>query len=186
MYRLFAALPVPPEISAPLRKLQKDLPGASWRPEENFHVTLCFYGELSGNQARDLDELLGEIEADAFDLRVEGMGWFGRREPSAVWARIEESDELRALASQCERAARRLGIPLEKHPFTPHITLAYLHGTPLDTVRDWTEAHQAHRSAPFRASLFHLYASVPRRGGGPSRYDPMADYPLRDLRAGFD
>ncbi|AXE65618.1 2'-5' RNA ligase [Hyphomonas sp. CACIAM 19H1] len=186
MYRLFAALPVPPEISAPLRKLQKDLPGASWRPEENFHVTLCFYGELSDTQARDLDELLAEIEADAFDMRVEGMGWFGRREPSAVWARIGESDELRALASQCERAARRLGIPLEKHPFTPHITLAYLHGTSLDTVRDWTEAHQAHRSAPFRASLFHLYASIPRRSGGPSRYDPMADYPLRDLRAGFD
>jgi len=186
MYRLFAALPVPPEISAPLRKLQKDLPGASWRPEENFHVTLCFYGELSENQARDLDELLAEIEADAFDLRVEGMGWFGRREPSAVWAQIGESDELRALASQCERAARRLGIPLEKHPFTPHITLAYLHGTPLDTVRNWTEAHQAHRSAPFRARLFHLYASVPRRSGGPSRYDPMADYPLRDLHAGFD
>lgn len=186
MYRLFAALPVPSEISAPLRKLQKDLPGASWRPEENFHVTLCFYGELSDTQARDLDELLAEIEADAFDMRVEGMGWFGRREPSAVWARIGESDELRALASQCERAARRLGIPLEKHPFTPHITLAYLHGTPLDTVRDWTEAHQTHRSAPFRASLFHLYASVPRRSGGPSRYAPMADYPLRDLRAGFD
>lgn len=186
MYRLFAALPVPPEISAPLRKLQKNLPGASWRPEENFHVTLCFYGELSDTQARDLDELLAEIEADAFDMRVEGMGWFGRREPSAVWARIGESDELRALASQCERAARRLGIPLEKHPFTPHITLAYLHGTPLDTVRDWTEAHQAHRSAPFRASLFHLYASISRRSGGPSRYDPMADYPLRDLRAGFD
>lgn len=186
MYRLFAALPVPPEISGPLRKLQKDLPGASWRPEENFHVTLCFYGEVNEARARDLDEILGEIDADAFDLRVEGMGWFGRREPSAVWARIGESDELRALASQCERAARRLGIALEKHPFTPHITLAYLHGTPLETARDWAQARLNHRSDPFRARQFHLYASVPRRGGGPSRYDPMADYPLRDYTAGFD
>lgn len=186
MYRLFAALPVPSGISTPLRKLQKDLPGASWRPEENFHVTLCFYGALSDNQARDLDELLGEIDADAFDLKVEGMGWFGRREPTAVWARIGDTDGLRALASQCERAARRLGIGLEKHPFTPHITLAYLHGTPLDAARDWTHLHQSHRSEPFRASLFHLYASHARRGGGPSRYEAMADYPLRDLTAGFD
>ena len=149
-------------------------------------MTLCFYGALTDRQARDLDELLGEIEADAFDVRVEGMGWFGRREPSAVWARIGESDELRALASQCERAARRLDIALEKRPFTPHITLAYLHATPLDAAREWVHGHQSHRSDPFRARLFHLYASVPRRSGGPSRYDAMADYPLRDLSAGFE
>lgn len=186
MFRLFAALPVPAEISASLRKLQKDLPGARWRPEENFHVTLCFYGTLSDDQARDLDGLLGEIETDAFDLKIEGMGWFGRREPSAVWARVGESDELRSLARQCERAARRLGFPLEKHPFTPHITLAYLQDAPLDKVQEWTAARQTYRSAPFRARLFHLYASIPRRGGGPSRYNPMADYPLRDLQAGFE
>ena len=186
MMRLFAALPIPPEISTPLRKLQKDLPGASWRPEENFHVTLCFYGELRDQQARDLDDLLGEIEADAFDLRVEGMGWFGRREPTAVWARIGACDELRALASQCERAARRLGIRLDRHPFTPHVTLAYLNGTPLDIAQEWARDRQSHRSPLFRARAFHLYASMPRRTGGPSRYEPMADYPLRDVTSDIE
>lgn len=185
MFRLFAALPVPAEISAPLRRLQKDLPGASWRPEENFHITLCFYGEMNEPRARDLDDLLGEIDLQAFDLQVQGMGWFGRREPSSVWARIAESDELRALASQCERAARKLGIVLEKHPYTPHITLAYLHGTTPDQVRDWTQIHQGLQSDPFRAVQFHLYSSQKRKGGGPSRYVPMADYPLRDVTAEF-
>lgn len=184
MLRLFSALPVPPDISAPLVRLQKDLPGASWRPEENFHITLCFYGEISEPRARDLDDLLGGIEMNAFELTVEGMGWFGRREPTAVWARIRESDELRALSSQCERAARRLGVALEKRPYTPHITLAYLHGTPLDAARAWTEANQLHRSDPFPATHFHLYSSVARRGGGPSRYEAVADYPLRDITAG--
>lgn len=184
MLRLFAALPVPASISAPLVRLQKDLPGASWRPEENFHITLCFYGEITEMRARDLDELLGEIEMDAFELAVEGMGWFGRREPTAVWARIRESDELRALSSQCERAARRLGIALEKRPFTPHITLAYCHATPLDAARAWTEAHQTHRSEPFPATHFHLYSSTSPRSGGPSRYTAVADYPLRNITAG--
>lgn len=177
MLRLFAALPVPEEISRPLVKFQKDLPGASWRPEENFHITLCFYGDLSEPEARDLDDLLGEIDRPVFDLAIEGAGWFGRREPTAVWARVRESDELRALASQCERAARRLGIQLEKRPYTPHITLAYCHGTPLDEARAWSERHQTYRSPVWQAGHFHLYSSHERRSG-PSQYIPEADYPL--------
>ncbi len=180
MLRLFAALPVPPEVSGPLRTLQKDLPGARWRPEENFHVTLCFFGEISHAQARDLDDLLGEIEAPAPSLVIEGAGWFGRKEPTAVWARVRESDELRGLASACERAARRLSIPLERRPFTPHVTLAYCHGTPLEDARAWTERHQTFFSEPWQASAFHLYSSQ-SRAAGPSRYVAEADYPF----AGF-
>lgn len=180
MMRLFAALPVPSEVSAPLRKLQKDLPGARWRPEENFHITLCFYGEISHNTARDLDELLGEIQAPAMNLSVEGAGWFGRREPTAVWARVRDTDELRGLASSCARAARRLGLRLERHPFTPHITLAYCSGTPLDEARTWSERHQPFRSEPWQATHFHLYSSRARAGGA-SLYVPEADYPLEGV-----
>jgi len=180
MLRLFAALPVPGPVASALRPLQKTLGGASWRPMENFHITLCFYGDVDAARARDLDDLLGEIDMAVFDLSIEGMGWFGRREPTAVWARIRESDELRALASQCEKAARRLAIPLERRPYTPHITLAYLHGTPLDAARTWTETHQTFRAGPFPATHFHLYSSRPGRAGGPTRYEAEADYPLTD------
>ena len=177
MLRLFAALPVPPDVARPLRKLQKDLPGASWRPEENFHITLCFYGEISHTAARDLDELLGEIEAPALDLVIEGSGWFGRREPTAVWARVRETDELRGLASACERAGRRLSLPLERRRFTPHVTLAYCHGTLLEEARTWNERYQTWRSEPWLAGGFHLYSSQ-SRASGPSRYVAEADYPL--------
>ena len=180
MLRLFAALPVPPEVSGALLKLQKNLPGAHWRPQENFHITLCFYGEVSDTAARDLDELLVEIETPAFNVALEGAGWFGRREPSAVWARVRESDELRGLASACARAARRLGLPLERAPFTPHVTLAYCHGTPLEEARAWAERHHAFSAASWQAGHFHLYSSR-ARPSGPSRYVAEADYPL----AGF-
>jgi RNA 2',3'-cyclic 3'-phosphodiesterase len=177
MLRLFAALPVPGDVTASLVKLQKDLPGASWRPAENFHITLCFYGELSDPQARDLDGLIGEIEAPALTLALEGAGWFGRREPAAVWARVHDTDELRSLAGQCARAARRLGLALERHPFTPHITLAYCHGVTPDDARAWAERHHAYRSQTWQAGTFHLYSSR-LRDKGPSRYNAEADYPL--------
>ena len=176
MYRLFAALPVPTEMWPGLIARQTGLTGASWRPEENFHITLRFFGDLTHHTARDLDDLLGEIFAQRFELELEGMGWFGRREPSAVWARVRENEALGALSAQCERSARRLGLPPDKRPFTPHVTLAYLHGTPLEDARNWVEANQTYRSGPFTADSFHLYSS--HMGAGPSRYVAEADYVL--------
>ena len=176
MYRLFAALPVDPDIAPGLTALQTGLAGASWRPERNFHITLRFFGDLGHSQARDLDDLLGDIRAPGLEIRLQGVGWFGRREPSAVWARVRETDELRALASQCERAARRLGLPADRRNFTPHVTLAYLHGTTPQEVTAWAEPRHAYSSDAFWVDSFHLYSS--HRGDGPSRYVAEADYVL--------
>jgi 2'-5' RNA ligase len=177
MYRLFAALPVPEDLWGGLAALQTNLPGASWRPEENFHITLRFFGDLSHSQARDLDELLAEIRCAPFEISMEGAGWFGRREPSAVWARVRENDALRSLSAQCERAARRLGLAPDKRPFNPHVTLAYLHEATLEDTRKWVETHQAYRSDRFTADSFHLYSSHSAKGR-PSRYEAEADYVL--------
>tara|TARA_R100001129_G_C5269709_1_gene233720 strand:- start:269 stop:802 length:534 start_codon:yes stop_codon:yes gene_type:complete len=176
MYRLFAAIAVPDQLHPGLMETQTGLSGASWRPEENFHITLRFFGDVSHTDARDLDELLAAISCSPFELSLEGMGWFGRREPSAVWARVRESDPLRALSAKCDQAARRLGLPLDRRPFTPHVTLAYLHGTPLDETRVWVERHHAYRSGSFWVEGFHLYSS--HMGNGPSRYVAEADYIL--------
>jgi 2'-5' RNA ligase len=177
MLRLFTALPVPSDAARELRALQKNLAGARWRPEENFHITLCFYGEVAPQRAHDLDDLIGEIDIPVFEVTLEGAGWFGRREPTAVWARVRETDALRSLAAQCERAGRRLGLTIERRPFTPHVTLAYCHATPLDDARAWSERHQGLRTDAWQADVFHLYASY-ARGSGPSRYVAEADYPL--------
>ena len=176
MYRLFAALPIPDEIHAGLVERQTSLSGASWRPPRNFHITLRFFGDVSHASARDLDELLAEICCAPFELSLEGMGWFGRREPTAVWARVRECDSLRALSAQCERAARRLGLQPDRRPFTPHVTLAYLHGTLLDEATAWVERNNDYRGGPFWAEGFHLYSS--HMGNGPSRYVAEADYVL--------
>lgn len=176
LHRLFAALPVPGEIADPLLDLQTGLDGASWRPLENFHITLRFFGEIDTVTARELDHELGLIEAPQMQLELSGVGWFGRREPHTVWARVLQDAALTRLAGACERAARRLGLPPERRPFRPHITLAYLHGTPLADAMAWSERHQAYRDGPFWADRFHLYES--HMGKGPSRYVAEAEYPL--------
>ncbi|MEM9740656.1 MAG: RNA 2',3'-cyclic phosphodiesterase [Pseudomonadota bacterium] len=176
LHRIFAALPVPDDIAEPLLDLQKDLAGASWRPFENFHITLRFFGDVDTNTAREIDHELGQIEAGQLELEIDGMGWFGRREPRAVWARIAPNADLSRLAGACERAARRLGFPKETRAFKPHITLAYLHGTGLEEARAWTERLGTYGDGPFWVDRFHLLESFATKG--PTRYNPVAEYPL--------
>ncbi len=183
MLRLFAALPVPETVSARLSAWQQHLDGARWRPAEAFHVTLCFYGELTHEQAVRLDEVLGGIDAEAFDLEVKGVGWFGTRQVQSVWARISETEALDALAARCRQAAHRLGMRIDRHPFTPHVTLAYMRAGDPQAVHLWAARHHAHPGLSFRATHFHLYSSR-RTSGDISRYEAVADYPLTG--AGMD
>lgn len=176
MIRLFAALPIPPEISAPLAELQKGVTGASWRPIENFHITLRYFGDVSVDLAHDLDDELGKIKAPQLDLSLRNTGWFGRREPYSLHAHVLETEALTGLSNSCERAARRIGLPPEKRPFRPHVTLAYLHGTLVEDVTPYVSQHMGFSSGPFTADRFYLYES--RYGKGPSRYIPVAEYPL--------
>ena len=44
--RLFIAIPIPEDITERLLTLEADVPGASWRLPEHFHLTLRFLGEI--------------------------------------------------------------------------------------------------------------------------------------------
>ena len=44
--RLFAALDLPDHIAEPLLWLMRGVGGAKWRPRENLHLTLRFFGEI--------------------------------------------------------------------------------------------------------------------------------------------
>lgn len=177
--RLFAALDIPDEIAQRVGPLMRGVPGARWRPRENLHVTLRFYGELSEDVAEDLDTELAQVaEKHApFELRLKGAGFFGREQPGALWLGLQESEALRALAADCDRAARRLKIPAAEHKFTPHLTIAYLAGTTLDRVIAFEKRLALYESEPWIADVFFLLSSHVRRNA-PSLYSEEASYPL--------
>ncbi|MEM9055048.1 MAG: RNA 2',3'-cyclic phosphodiesterase [Pseudomonadota bacterium] len=177
MHRLFAALPIPDEIADRLEPLQVDLHGARWRKREHYHITLCFYGGVDGEIAHEIANALEDVRAPALTLELSGVGWFGRREPRALYARVKESAELSDLASTCRKIARRFGLKLGQDPFQPHVTLAYCNQTPLELARTWSEDFQILKSDPFLIDTFHLYESFTghRRQ---SQYVPQTDYRL--------
>jgi 2'-5' RNA ligase len=177
--RLFAALSIPDHVAERLLALMKGVPGAKWRPRENLHLTLRFFGELTEPVAEDLDS---ELEAATrglgpFEVRLKGAGSFGGADPHALWIGAAESDALRQLAAACEKAARRVKLKPEPAKFTPHVTIAYLSGATLDRVQAFESRLGLFETSPFEVGGFGLYSSVTRKSA-PSLYRLEAEYSL--------
>jgi 2'-5' RNA ligase len=177
LIRLFAAVPVAPEIAEDLREWQTGVDGARWRPEEALHVTLRFFGEVSEKTATDLDTELSAITVDPFGLELKGAGSFGEgHKARAIWAGVAESEPLRRLAAKCEKAARRAGLEPENRAYKPHVTLAYLKRAETEGVTGWVARHNLAVLPPFRVTWFGLYSSQLSPSG--SRYELEREYPL--------
>lgn len=174
--RLFLAIPIPPAVADRLLTLKTDVPGSSWRTEEQFHLTLRFIGEVDEATARDIDTEVGRISAAPFEIALEGVGSFGGREPSALWAGVAASLALMQLASSCEAAIRNAGLPPEARRYKPHVTVAYLNGTRDIDVAGFLADAAEFRTAPFTVDHFCMYSSRATRSG--SRYVEEAVYPL--------
>ena len=178
--RLFAALDLPDDVAERLIALMKGVPGAKWRPRENLHLTLRFFGDTPEPVAADIDaELAQAAESVApFDLQLKGAGAFGGAEPHALWIGAAQSEPLRKLAAGCERAARRVGLKPEKRKFTPHVTLAYLANPPLEGVHAFEARLGLFETRLFGIERLALYSSHVRKSA-PSLYRLEAEYPLR-------
>lgn len=175
MIRLFAAIEVPEPIGRDLARLQTGLPRARWRPLEALHITLRFFGEIDERRADDLDAELSRITSPGFDVVLKGVGEFGEAHVSdAVWAGVEANEPLKVLAGRCEAATRRAGLEPSTRTYHPHVTLAYLRGTPSDRVAAWIRTHNLKTFEPFRVNRFGLYSS--RLGSGGSTYTLEREY----------
>jgi 2'-5' RNA ligase len=179
MPRLFIALPVPEEVAAELVALQSGVPDAHWAPAENFHVTLCFAGEVQGGVMRDLEEELSDIVGRRFPVAIAGVEQFSsRRQPKALVALVEKSDRLDWLQQKVSTVARNCGIEVERRKFRPHITLARF-GNGAETghhIAQFMASHSTFRAGPWLADHFALYSS--RSGARGRIYTEEAAYDL--------
>ncbi|SDB50825.1 2'-5' RNA ligase [Ruminococcaceae bacterium FB2012] len=119
--RLFVSVELTEQLREALgsvrEQLRKSGVSGNWSPRENLHLTLAFIGEHS-----DPDSVLKALEKvrfRPFELRLEGIGSFGR----LWWAGLSESRELKNLSAQVRHFLAEEGIPFDRKAFSPHITL---------------------------------------------------------------
>ena len=175
---LFAAIPVPYGISKDLSRLQKGVAGARWRPVEAFHVTLCYFGEVSDDAAEELDRRLAERSFGSFEMRFRGAGHFGQAVPHSLWMGVPETDALVRLHEHCKSSARRAGLTVERRLYRPHMTMAYLRESvdPQRIIR-FEQRLADFETQPFLVDEFQLWSSH-RRKASPNLYRVEATYPL--------
>ena len=164
--RLFVAIDPPDGIRGQLSAVCCGLPDARWTPPEQFHLTLCFIGEVDGSSFLDIREALAEIPFPAFALRLQGVGFFPPRgQPRVVWAGVEKSEPLLVLQRKIATRLFNLGCAPENRKFSPHITLARLQQTSAAKVGKYLELHGLLGSAPFVVRQLLLYSSILGRKG---------------------
>ncbi|MBM3556752.1 MAG: RNA 2',3'-cyclic phosphodiesterase [Alphaproteobacteria bacterium] len=177
MTRLFVGIELPRELRAALALMGNGLPGARWTPEENYHLTLRFIGEVDNATFDDIAQSLGSIEAPAFELILKGVGHFGSsRQPRVLWVGVEPVPALLHLREKVESMLVRLGLEPEGRKYTPHITLARLDDAKQHRVADFEARHNLFSWPPIEARDFVLFSSRP--GGGHAVYRDEARYPL--------
>ncbi len=177
MIRLFVALDLPDDLRDALSALCGGVPGARWVPEENYHLTLRFVGEVPGWQAQEVDEALAGIRAPAFDMTLRGVGIFEKAgRIASLWVGVEKSEPLMFLQAKVETALQRIGLPPERKRFAPHVTLARTDRAPPDKAVAFVQAHNLFRAAPVPVEGFTLYSS--RLGKEQAVYAPEVDYGL--------
>jgi 2'-5' RNA ligase len=162
MPRLFIALPIPEEIAGALTTLQAGVPDARWVPAENFHVTLCFAGEVQGGAMRDLEEELSDIAGPPFPVAIAGVEQFSSgKQPRALVALVARSDRLDWLHQKVVTVARNCGLSIERRKFRPHVTLArFAQGAETGHhIAQFMASHSTFQAGPWVADHFALFSS---------------------------
>lgn len=128
--RLFVAIAIPDTIreryAGLIREFRAIAPQVKWVRPEHLHITLKFLGKTPPEKLDALRQVLADVRSpDPAKLNFLGLGFFpNERRPRVLWAGVEASANLKPLAAEVDRAAQRLGFPLDERPFTPHLTLA--------------------------------------------------------------
>jgi 2'-5' RNA ligase len=159
--RLFIAIDPPESALQQIEPMLKSLPGGKAVPLEQIHLTLKFIGEVGAEPAEAIQAALAQIRGEPFSLTLKGTGCFpSQNRPRVLWVGVQHTPSLMRLAEKIETTLIPFGVPEEKRPFHPHLTLARFKRTNAQAVKDFLAKNLAFQSRAFDVNEFHLYSSV--------------------------
>jgi 2'-5' RNA ligase len=181
--RVFLTLDIPQDVASQLAVQQFLLPIPRKVDRDQFHITLCYIGEMRDDALEALHEGLVALQAVPFDVALAGFGLFGKARPHAVWAAVVPNTPLAHLTARVGRIARIAGATVPARRFVPHVTLGRFAAMGAEAAAPLERAVIAgagFRAGPWKVEGMVLYHSnlTPQ---GP-RYDLLARYPFGVFR----
>lgn len=192
--RIFIALDIDEAIRSRIQVFMEGVrgfaPDARWVRPESLHVTLKFIGNKSSEEVEQIKLALDQVRARAVELSFRAYGFFPTAKSARVfWIGVEAGAPLTTLAKSVDEAMAALGVPMEEHAFSPHLTLARRGGSGAPRWREGDRPNQSFQrlqeklgamSTPefgtMAAQEFFLFESQLGRGG--SRYAKIATFRL--------
>jgi len=92
-------------------------------PAENFHMTLVFLGLIDADTEQQLGQQISLMKKPKFNLTLDSLVHWAK---PRILCLTGQSDDpaLSLLAKNCSALLSQHELVEDKHPFTPHITLA--------------------------------------------------------------
>ncbi len=174
--RLFTAIDFSDETRDSLTMLMdqlRPLARIRWSPLENLHITTKFIGDWPEARLDEMKQTLAKVTGVPLEIGIRGLGWFPNADrPRVLWAGVEGGDPLRKLAREIEGAVVKLGVPVDKRDYSPHLTLARISDSrALAALRKAVDQARVDFGC-FQATSFYLYLSAQ------GRYTKLAEFPL--------
>jgi len=108
----------------------------------------------------DISLALGRIKHPEFDLQIEGIGIFGsNKRPRVLWAGVRRDECLTLLHKKIVTAIESAGARVDDRQFRPHITLARIHKSPYERVRNYLSDHALFKTKSIPVTQFSLFSS---------------------------
>lgn len=167
-----------------------------WVGRDAQHVTLAFFGEVPAGRVPELTAAVGAAVAapagssgrsgrsgpaapcgPSVHLRLAGSGTFPERgAPRVLWVGVDgDVDTLAGLAAAAADAARSVGVPVDRRPYRPHLTVGrWSAATAPRSGRVLLGALGRYTGPHFTAGQVVLMRS--RHGPGPPRYETVTTW----------
>jgi len=189
MVRAFLAIDLPQELKKELYSLSKiDIPEGiklKWVEEENLHLTLRFFGNVSENLVENIYKKCKSVceEILPFELELDTAGYFPFQGiPRVVWIGIKDfSNNIFKLYDSLKKALKPLKLKNRDEEFHPHITLLRIKERADEkTLRKFIEELKS-SALKFKGKKFYvkeivLYKSELHPSG--PKYTPLKYLPL--------
>ncbi len=123
--RLFIAVNFDEKTKASLmgavQKLKESSSAGNFTRPENLHLTLVVIGETK--DAAAVKEAMEQVRGLPFELRIKGLGKFGRGGKDLYWLGVDRCAALEEMQEKLSDALRERGFAIEQREYKPHLTL---------------------------------------------------------------
>lgn len=160
------AIPLPTKIRTRLASLCYGLPQMRWIDEENFHLTLRYFGPLSDQQLDIIQERLQTLFFTPFSFNLQGIEPFqSKNHRGALRVGISHDTDLFTLKKKIDGHLQNLSLPSEEHAFHPHVTLGHYERLNGERLGDYLSACADYQSESIEVTecLLLRTHSTPKR-----------------------